>query len=124
MARHARHSAGRLRIPVTIQQHDGTKNNRGQLDQAAANWDAIGTGWMSLAMLGGGELERARMHVADATHTAELRYQSDVVLTPLHRLKRRDTNAILHIGRVHDWDAKHAKWLLTLVEVQSGTADV
>lgn len=112
-----------MRVPVTIEQHDGTLNSRGQPDQADANWDSVGTGWANIQALSGGEIERARMHVADATHTAEIRWRSDVALTPEMRLKRRDTSKVLHIGRVYNADERNAKWVLTLVETQVGSAD-
>jgi head-tail adaptor len=123
MAKGHRQRAGNRRIPVTIQAHNGTLNNRGQLDQAESNWTSLGTAWVSIEELSGGEVERARMHVADATHTAEMPWRSDIALTPAMRLKRRDTHKVLHIGRVDNAGQRNAKWSLVLVETQVGSAD-
>lgn len=123
MAKGYRQRAGLLRVPVIIQQHDGTLNSRGQLDQAAANWSDLGNAWANIEDLAGGELEIARMHVADATHSAEIRWRSDVALTPAMRLKHRDSGKIFHIGQVHNADQRNHKWRLTLVETQVGSAD-
>lgn len=124
MPKGPRHRAGQLRVPITIERHDGTLNARGQLDQASANWDSQGNGWAAIESLAGGELERARMHVADATHRADLRWRSDVTITPEDRLKRRDTSKVYHIGMVHNVDERNQKVQLLLVETQVGSADV
>lgn len=123
MAKGYRQRAGQLRVPVVIQSHDGTRNARGQLDQAAANWADLGNAWANIEDLSGGELELARMHVADATHSAEIRWRSDVSLTPAMRLKNRGTGKVYHIGMVHNADQRNHKWRLTLVETLVGSAD-
>ena len=118
--RHKPIQAGKQNVLVEIQEHDGVTTTRGAKDNAAAHWPVKAEAWVELELLGGRELEVARGLYAHASHRGKMRYRTDVVLSPKHRLKQKGVARFFGIGMVGDVGERHVQWELALGESVSG----
>jgi SPP1 family predicted phage head-tail adaptor len=106
--------AGKLRVRMYLQAHDGTQTTRGQRDNSDQYWGTVATLWGGIETLAGGELEIAQKLFAEATHRVEIRYRAGV--TAQHRLKVKADGRKLHIGHVNNWQQRNRKLFLTVRE--------
>ena len=112
--------AGKYRVKIQFQKHDGAVDEFGAPDNANCHWQRVWAVWAKVNPVSGREFYQAMEQSFEITHKIECRYRAG--LTPDMRIALGPR--IFRIVSIIDWEERHEGLLIMAKEVVQNEENV